>query len=369
MRNAQDISQAPSQVATAPSGGALRFWKTLQALLWIAGIALLLVMLFNPPLGVTLFWNILIPVAPALFVVGTGVWRNICPLGTTALLPDRLGISKGLTLSPSKQSAFNLVGVILLMAIIPLRHVLFNNDGRATAIIILALAVVAIAVGSVYERKSAWCSGLCPVHPVEKFYGSGVAFSVPNAHCDTCLRCSEPCPDSTPSGGPFSPQKTGVAKATELLLVGGFPGFVWGWFHVPDYSAAQGWLNLHIVYGYPLLGGAVTVLLYLLAGRLFQRNNRRMIISLFAAAAVSCYYWFRLPMLFGFGELPSNGMLVDLSGSLSGWTMPVLNLVTSGFLVWWIVIHKKKRRSWSIRPEYAEESASSPVPSSASLIA
>ena len=73
---------------------ALIFWKVLQIVFWLIGAALFLVMLINPPLGVLLFWNILIPVAPALLVIATGVWRNVCPLATTALLPERLGLSK-----------------------------------------------------------------------------------------------------------------------------------------------------------------------------------------------------------------------------------------------------------------------------------
>jgi len=312
-------------------------------------------MLFFPPIGVILFWNILIPLAPALLIVGTGVWRNVCPLGTTALLPDRLGFSKKIKLSSSQQSTLSLVGVVMLLLIIPLRHILFNTDGQATAVIIIALCVNALIAGFLFERKSGWCSGLCPVHPVEKLYGSDVAFSLPNAHCNQCVKCSVPCPDSTPNVRPFLSQNSGVAKATELLLVGGFPGYVWGWFQVPDYSSNQGWQNLSIVFGYPLLGAAVTIFFYILLNRFFQRHNKRVITSLFAAAAVSCYYWFRLPILFGFGKLDTNGMLVDLSNLLPYWSMFVLNIITTGFFFWWKIIRKKSKISWSIRPAYADQ--------------
>lgn len=349
----RNFSEASIGVDALPSAGTLLFWKILQALFWLIGIALLLIMLFAPPVGVTLFWNILIPVAPALLVVGTGVWRNVCPLGTTALLPNRIGFSKKMKLSSPMQSVFHLIAVISLLLIIPLRHVLFNNNGQATAVIILMLAVPALLMGFIYERKSGWCSGLCPVHPVEKLYGSRVAFSLPNAHCNECVKCSVPCPDSTPDNKPFLSDGSKLTKATELLLVGGFPGYVWGWFQVPDYTGSAGWQNLPAVYGYPLLGAAVTILLYVLLNWFFQGQNKRTIISLFAATAVSCYYWFRLPMLFGFGELQTNGTLIDLSNNLPYWSMSVLNIVTTGFFFWWMVIRKKSKLSWSVRPEYA----------------
>ena len=177
---------------TTVSSPALLFWKTLQILFWFVGIGLLLIMIFLPPLGVTLFWNILIPVAPALLVIGTGIWRNICPLATTAMIPDRLGISQKKQLTSSQQQTLQVLGMIGLLLIIPLRHVLFNINGQATAVIIISLSVIAFSSGLIFESRSAWCSGLCPIHPVEKLYGSGVAFSLPNVQCNTCVKCSVP---------------------------------------------------------------------------------------------------------------------------------------------------------------------------------
>ncbi len=333
------------------SSSALLFWKIFQVLFWFVGIGLLLIMLFLPALGVTLFWNILIPAAPALLVIGTGIWRNICPLSTTGLIPERIGLSKKKKLSQLQQQKLNLIGVIALFLIIPLRHVLFDTNGQATAFIIIFLGIVAVIAGFNYESKSAWCSGLCPIHPVEKFYGSGVAFSVPNAHCNECVKCSVPCPDSTINITAQELQST-ASRASEILLVGGFPGYIWGWFHVPDYTGTAGLQNLYIVYGYPAMGALVTMLLYLFLKRNFK-NNKKLIINLFAASAVSFYYWFRLPLLFGFSPLHTNGALINLTGNLPAWSMSVLNIATTAFFLWWMVIRNKVRRSWSVRPVYA----------------
>jgi len=341
------------KVAPSPSRNTLIYWKILQVVVWLVGIAILYFMVFQPPIGVLLFWNILIPVAPALLVLATGVWRNICPLSTTALIPDRLGFSKRKQLSNSQRATLNLFGVILLLLIIPLRHVLFNTSGQASAVIIMGVSSIAFMSGFIFERKSGWCSGLCPVHPVEKLYGSGVSVSLPNAHCNECVRCSIPCPDSTPNLLPLATGKSKKSKATELLLVGAFPGYIWGWFQVPDYSGFEGWQPLLSVYGYPLLGAVISLSLYVLLGLVVPTNNRKLRTNLFAAAAVSCYYWFRLPMLFGLGSIEHNGMLLDLSGTLHEWTRVVLNLATTGFFFWWMVIRKKSQKSWSFRPSYA----------------
>jgi len=335
------------------SSSVLLYWKFAQILFWIVGVGLLFCLLFFPAVGLILFWNILIPLAPALLVTVTGVWRNICPLATTAIIPDRLGLSKKKKLSFSQRNKLNLVGVTALLLIIPFRHVLFNTSGLATALMLIFISAIAVALGFIYERKSVWCSGLCPVHPVEKLYGSGVALSLPNVHCVECVKCAIPCPDSTFNITPLAFPSSATSKATEIILVGAFPGYIWGWFQVPDYINTGGWQHPFIVYGYPLVCGVLTLLLYLCFEKVFKKN-KKLIIRLFAAAAVSCYYWFRLPQLFGFGAMHSNGILLNLAGYLPGWSMNILNLVTTAFFVWWMVIRNKGKKSWSLRPAYAK---------------
>ena len=335
------------------SPAVILFWKILQIAFWFIGIGILIIMIFLPPLGVTLFWNILIPVAPALLVICTGVWRNICPLATTAMLPDRFGISQKKQITSGQQQTLQLLGLIGLFLIIPVRHVLFNTNGQATALIIISLSVVAFSAGLIFESRSAWCSGLCPVHPVEKLYGSGTAFSLPNVQCNTCVKCSVPCPDSTKNLSPAALKST-KTRLFENLLVGAFPGYIWGWFQVPDYDGTFALRHYDSVYAYPILGGAITLSLYILIKNRFN-GDKKLIINLFAAAAVSCYYWFRLPQLFGFGNLRTNGVLVNLTGDLPSWSMSIVNIATTAFFVWWMVIANKKHRSWSVRPAYATE--------------
>ncbi|MDE3211600.1 MAG: hypothetical protein KGM98_00085 [Bacteroidota bacterium] len=340
-----------SQLPAQNPSRSIQYWKILQGLFWGTGLAIFGLLVFLPRVGLILFWNILIPAAPALLVIATGVWRNLCPLASTAMLPARLGISRKKQLTITQQQTLNLLGVLFLFFLIPLRHVIFNISGQATALVIFSLSVMAVSAGVIFESRSAWCAGLCPIQPVERLYGSSVGITVPNAQCGSCIKCSIPCPDST-KNITIRSLKSRRSLITEILLAGGFPGFIWGWFQVPDYFAGNGLGKLYIVYGYPLLGAAVTIALYITLKRRFP-ENRRILVNIFGAAAVSCYYWFRLPQLLGFTNVPSSGILVDLSAVIPSWTLNILRLATTGFFVWWMIIENQKLRSWSKRPPYA----------------
>ncbi len=327
-------------------------WRIVQTLIWLVGIIILFNLIFHPTIGIHLFWNILIPIAPILLVVAVGLWRNICPLASTALLPRHLELSKRKKLSIEQTGKLNLIAVIALFIIVPLRHAIFDVNGPATAILILSLGLIAVVLSFFYEWKSAWCSGLCPIHPVEKLYGLKSKISLPNAHCNECFRCVTPCPDSTPGIHPLSSKKTSYHKIAGFLMVGAFPGFVWGWFQVPDYSGIISIEQLIAIFKLPLFGMISTSILFVVLNRFFKE---KILISIFSATAVSCYYWFRLPALFGFGIFPGDGMLIDLTASIPEWSITAITIAFTSFFFWWIVFSKQKKTSWEIRPTYADK--------------
>ena len=51
----------------------ITIWRIVQFAVWLVGAAILTCLLFFPPLGILLFWNVLIPIAPFLFVVAPGI--------------------------------------------------------------------------------------------------------------------------------------------------------------------------------------------------------------------------------------------------------------------------------------------------------
>ncbi|MBT4665354.1 MAG: ferredoxin [Opitutae bacterium] len=330
---------------------AILMWRAAQTLVWLAGLVILYYLIFDPTIGIHLFWNILIPVAPFLFVIAIGVWRNICPMASTALFSRHMGFSKRKRLSVKQSGKLRLIAVIALFLIVPLRHAIFNTNGLATAILILSLALVAIIMGVLFESKSGWCSSLCPVHPVEQLYGQSNRLSLQNAHCDNCYNCVIPCPDSTPGINPMSSKETTYHKAAGVLMVGSFPGFVWGWFQVRDYLVTDVHVaQLITIYKMPLIGLLASSALFLILKRFLKEKT---LISIYSATAISCYYWYRIPALVGFGVFPEDGTLIDLTGSMPEWSITATIVATTLFFFWWIVARRENPLSWSARPPYA----------------
>jgi hypothetical protein len=336
------------------SGRYILIWRIVQFTVWLIGVVILICLLFRPALGILLFWNILIPVAPALLVVATGLWRNICPLATTNLLPRHFGFSKQKKLSSSQAGKLNLVAVIALYMIVPLRHAIFNTSGIATALLLVSMAVTGISLGFIYDWKSAWCSGLCPIHPVEKLYGGNIFKSLPNAHCSACANCVKPCPDSTPNIHPKSSFKTTWHRISGLLIVGGLPGFIWGWFHVPDETYIASAISFFSVYKMPIAGCAVTLAIYTILRNMIKSRYEQKLISFFAACGVSCYYWYRIPCLFGFGDFADDGLLINLKEVIPQWFIFALVVATTLFFFYWLFFRSANKRSWLIRPQYAK---------------
>jgi hypothetical protein len=330
----------------------VQIWRKVQFAVWLVGLAMIYFLIFIPKIGLALVWNILIPIAPALLVVATGVWRNVCPLAFTSLIPNRLGISKKIRLKDETISKLNFIGVILLLVIVPMRHAILNDNGLATAITLLSVGLTVLIFGLFFESKSVWCSGLCPVHPVEKLYGSKVLFTVPNAQCGECFKCVAQCPDSTPGINPLSNKKSNFSKLSGYLIVGGFPGYIWGWFQVRDFTGFDGFNHLISIFAYPFISMIITLLIFSLLRNLF--SNKQLLINIFAALAVSCYYWFRIPNLFGFGEFHLDGLLIDLTQYLNINEIMIMKIASTLFFFWWLVIRKKNFNSWAIRPPYAK---------------
>lgn len=333
-------------------------WRVLQVVVWLIGAFILFCLYFFPGLGLKLFWNLLIPVAPALFVFGIGIWRNVCPLATTILLPRHSGLSKKKILSFSQAGKLNMISTIALLAIVPLRHPIFNNNGKATAIMLTVMAVTGMILGLFYEWKSAWCSGLCPIHPVEKLYGGNTLISVPNAHCDKCMKCITPCPDTTPNINPESSKKTIYHKISGWVIVGGLPGFIWGWFHVPDnITGMENAVAIFSYYKMPLLGLFVSICLYGILSGLMLPKHHRALINCFAAMSVSCYYWYRIPSLFGFGAFGDDGLLISLRPLLPSWSIYLATVLTTLVFFCFIVLRGRNMRSWLVRPEYGKRNS------------
>lgn len=320
-------------------------WRGLQLAVFAVGVVIVAMLLFRPALGLYLLWDVLIPVAPLLLVLAPGVWRNVCPLGTASLLPAHMNWSSKRPISRAWQERLLLGAIALLLVIVPLRHVLLDRYGIVTGVVLVTVAAAAVALGFVYDWKSAWCSGLCPVYPVELLYGSRPLVTVPNTHCTVCTDCVSPCRDSA-RGLVAADTSRSVNKHLVYLFGGGFPGFVWGWYLVAPNAGAPLLSQLGKAFLLPSAGFVATMLVFLGFYLAFPRK-RRVLALAFATLAVVIYYWFKLPVMLG---LQGDGThaLLDLRAVLATWWIWPLRVGVSCLLIGLLLV-RKPNGGWSAR--------------------
>ncbi len=337
------------------SDPALARWHRLQYLLLAAAFVLVALLWFLPTVGLNILWNILIPIAPALVVVVPGLWRNVCPMATLSLLPQRLGISRHGSLTRRSAALLGMVSISELVLIVPYRHLGLNTSGPLSALMLVVAGGIAFGMGAACKWRSGWCTTLCPIHPVERLYGMAPAMTFRNARCTHCERCTAPCPDSTRAMTPAITGPSTLATVTGHVMIGGFAGFVWGWYQIPDYLGTDAAPHLLSAYLWPLGGALVSLAAYTILYRwvVGTKVARGMLIRVFAAAAVSTYYWFRIPALVGLGPHYGTGLLYDLTGVLPAWSEHLSHVATTSFFLWFLVVRRNPGASWMVRPVFA----------------
>jgi nitrite reductase (NADH) large subunit len=271
-------------------------WKIAQFFGIILTVVLLAGLLRAPELTLKILWNAVIPILPAAFLIQPEIWRNACPLATLNVLSGRRAGKR--SIGPDAARRFGAVGIVLLFVMVPARRFLFNTDGTALAVTIIAVAVLALILGFVFDMKAGFCNALCPVLPVERLYGQRPLLGVPNAHCAPCTLCTRRgCIDlvktksveqtlgaeSRPGGWLLTPYGAFAAA---------FPGFVIGYYTTTDVAlSAAGSIYLDV--GLWMLGSFVVVAILTLA---FRIPGAVATIPI-AGLSLGLYYWFAAPVV------------------------------------------------------------------------
>jgi hypothetical protein len=107
----------------------------------------------------------------------------------------------------------------------------------------------------------------------------------------------------------------------------------------------------------PIAGMLATLLLYLVLRRVSEVDESTLA-RFFAACAVSCYYWYRIPSLLGFGRFFGDGALFDARRVLPAWSPTVLACAAVAFFMYWLLVRPPNEKSWVVRPAYAGRAAS-----------
>jgi hypothetical protein len=192
-----------------------------------------------------LFWKGILPLVPLLLLLAPHAWRSICPVATLNLFGDQLARLRHGTrrahLRRETNRGIKLYGAVfaagLLWLLVPMRLLLLNESAAGTLALVLAIAAMAIAMGSALPWKGGWCSSVCPVYPVEKFYGAAPVWTRRDPRCvpgnlpDNCYRCALHCLDVPLEEVKYWQAMNGVpagrlAAAVRSFFQGSFPGFV-----------------------------------------------------------------------------------------------------------------------------------------------
>jgi hypothetical protein len=265
-------------------------WRLAQLLALLAILLLLATLFVAPRLGLTALWDVAVPVLPAVFLIQPGIWRNICPLATLSMLPNRPG---GRILDNGRIPLAGGIGIALLALMVPARRFLFNTDGPILALTIIPVAALAMTLGAIFDKKAGFCSGICPVLPVERLYGQHPLLAVSNPRCAPCTMCTtRGCLDIAHSKS--IAQTLGRERKSHAWLqtpfgafAAAFPGFVLGYNLTPDSDlASAGAVYLTVAVTSALSYGVVQLLVR--ATRLSSASAFRIL----GALAFGLYYWF-----------------------------------------------------------------------------
>ena len=235
---------------------------------------------FQPELGFKVLWSGIVPAAPLLFLLVTNYWVSLCPFAFLQSLPHRLGFGGTRRLSDKTALRLNYAAWILLFALVPLRHLLFDRVEWAAVAAIVGIGALSVASGWLFQGLSGWCNSLCPVRPVELLYGqSSFATGLPT-HCSPCSSCVSNCSRINKIGWIKTPGVSHLAYA--------FPGFVTAFFLSSGLSSQGEIYVLHAA-------GALASGLVLGSARLFV--SHRTVLRVSAILAISIYYGFTIPKI------------------------------------------------------------------------
>ncbi len=273
-----------------------RVWQWARVFSMATIVTICLLLFVQPKAGLFLFWRIAIPLLPMIFFVAPGLWRNICPLAATNQLPRMLSITRGLSLPKWLREYYYVIGIAMFMVIVASRKVIFNQNGPALGLLLIAVFSTAFVGGMVFKGKSGWCSSICPLLPVQRLYGQTPFATIRNSHCNPCVGCTKNCYDFNPRTAYLAdlaeddPRYSGYRK----FFAGAFPGLILAFYTVPDPPAVSV-PGLYLRFALYVLAAAGSFFVL----DLFLKETPFKLTTVYGALAFNYYYWFTAPAFLG----------------------------------------------------------------------
>jgi len=295
-------------------------WRAARALAVAATLGLVAALLWVPQVALGVLWDIVIPLVPASLLISPALWRNVCPLAAFNMALNRFGPRQIPTRTFLARATT--AGILLLAVLVPARRVVFNTDGPALAVTIVAVALAALALGAVFDAKAGFCNAMCPVLPVERLYGQAPLVAIGNPHCTPCTLCASGCLDVAPRksiAGALGPARRSAAwLATPYgVFAAAFPGFVVGYSTATNGPlASAGGVYLRVV-AWAAASYLVTAVVVLMWKPTWARALRSL-----AAAAAGLYYWFTSVVVatrVGGGSVGTTALRLIMLALVAGW--------------------------------------------------
>lgn len=270
-------------------------WAALQLGSVVACLCLILAAMLAPGLSLTLFWRVFTPLAPIVFLVAPGLWRNICPMATLNGMPGRLGRSRMLRPSARVQRAAPAISACLFCAIVPLRTVVLDQSGAALAVFLLLVLAMPLLAGLLYGGKGGWCNHICPMGAVERLYGHSPLLVIRDTHCRPCVGCARHCADLNPTRAHLAELQGGErgVRIARLAFAGAMPWLCVAFFTQPalPHPAVGAVLLLYgRMWSLTAVGAGLGLLLPVLL-----RLSPYQVIRAHAVTALNLYCLFALP--------------------------------------------------------------------------
>ncbi|HUO40181.1 MAG TPA: FAD-dependent oxidoreductase [Mycobacterium sp.] len=267
----------------------LPVWHVIRVGSVVAYLAVIGLMFLRPAAGLFVFFRVIVPLWPGLFLIAPGLWRNICPLAASNQAPRVLGFTRGRTAPRWLRDHGYLIAVTLFFGIAGARLAGLDRVGAAMGVVLAAVVTLAFIGGVVFKGKSGWCSSVCPLLPLQRAYGQTPFFTVANSHCKTCVGCAKNCYDFKPRAAYQADLADPDPRwsAPRKLFVAALPGFILGFFTLTGQAGtptAQKYLLL--------------VLFVLVSVGVFFAIDATLPLSaailavIYAALALNIFYWF-----------------------------------------------------------------------------
>jgi len=274
----------------------LALWWAARVVALAAAVALAVLLIVDPALGLRLFWGLAIPLVPALLVVAPGLWRQVCPMATMNQIPRLAGWQRPVDLPAWAKAWAFAIAVALFIGAVSLRVPLLNHAGPVVGAGLFVVLALALAGGFAFKGRSGWCGTFCPLAPIQRTYGQAPLFVVKNGYCEPCVGCQKSCYDFNPRAAVFSDvyDEDPRHAAQRQQFFGLLPGLVLGYFlQGPDPAYGTG-TYLAIL----LASVCASAGLFALA-RAFVPASAYRVALVFSVLALASFYWFAGPLVVG----------------------------------------------------------------------